>query len=110
MQSQNDRTMMKGYRRVAFVEEFCDILKQIHNNEGLHAGVKKTFPWECNICLLHTVSWSFWKHRSRVSFLPRSVVEQYVKLCSACHQRKPQATKLLRRRIVANGLLSRLQV
>ena len=43
LQSQNDRTLMKGYRRVAFVEEFWDILKQIHNNNGLHAGVKKTF-------------------------------------------------------------------
>ena len=28
---------------MAFVEEFWDILKQIHNNDGLHAGVKKTF-------------------------------------------------------------------
>ena len=44
LQSQNDRTLMKGYRRVAFVEEFRDILKQIHNNDGLHAGVK-TFAW-----------------------------------------------------------------
>ncbi|KAL5500264.1 hypothetical protein EMCRGX_G011791 [Ephydatia muelleri] len=34
---------MKGYRRVAFVEEFWDILKKIHNSDGLHAGVKKTF-------------------------------------------------------------------
>ena len=38
LQSQNDRTLMKGYRRVAFVEEFWDILKQIHNNDGLYAG------------------------------------------------------------------------
>ena len=40
MQSQNDRTMMEEYRRVAFVEEFWDIFqKQIHNIDGLHAGV-----------------------------------------------------------------------
>ena len=40
MQSQNDRKMMEGYRRVAFVEEFWDIFqKQIHNFDGLHAGV-----------------------------------------------------------------------
>ena len=34
------------------MEEFWDILKQIHNNDGLHAGVKKTFARVCNICLL----------------------------------------------------------
>ena len=28
---------------MAFVEEFWDILKKIHNSDGLHAGVKKTF-------------------------------------------------------------------
>ncbi|KAL5509343.1 hypothetical protein EMCRGX_G004698 [Ephydatia muelleri] len=93
-ESQNDRTLMKGYRRVAFVEEFWDILKQIHNNDGLHAGVKKTFA----------------RVQGTYSFLPRSVVEQYVKLCSACHLRKPQATKPPLRPIVADGLLSRLQI
>ena len=34
----NDRTIMKGYRRVAIVEEFYHILKQIHDKDCLHAG------------------------------------------------------------------------
>ena len=42
-QNKNDRTMMGGYRRVAVVEEFADILCQIHNKDCLHAGMKKTF-------------------------------------------------------------------
>ena len=42
-QKENDRTMMGGYRRVAVVEEFADILRQIHNKDSLHAGMKKTF-------------------------------------------------------------------
>lgn len=42
-QNENDRTMMRGYRRVAVVEEFSEILSQIHNKDCLHAGMKKTF-------------------------------------------------------------------
>ena len=43
MQVKNDRTMMKNYRRVAIVEEFWNILKQIHDRDCIHAGIKKTF-------------------------------------------------------------------
>ena len=32
-----------------------DILKQIHNNDSLHAGVKKTFARVCNLCLNNDV-------------------------------------------------------
>ena len=42
---------------VAFVEEFWDILKQIHNNDGLHAGVKEAFAQVCRTA--YKVSWSF---------------------------------------------------
>ena len=42
-QNKNDRTMMSRYRRVAVVEEFAEILSQIHNKDCLHAGIKKTF-------------------------------------------------------------------
>ena len=42
-QNENDRTMMKGYRRVAVVEEFAEILAQVHNKDCLHAGMKKTY-------------------------------------------------------------------
>ena len=48
--------------------------------------------------------------QSLYSYLPRSVVEKYVSLCSTCSLRKPQATKPPLRPIVANGLFSRVQV
>ena len=35
--------MMKGFRRVAVVEEFWSILVQIHCTDRVHAGVKKTY-------------------------------------------------------------------
>ena len=37
----NDRTMIKNYRHVATVEEFWNnILKQVHDKDRLHAGIK----------------------------------------------------------------------
>ena len=43
LQNEHDRTMLKGYRRVAIVEEFYDILQQIHDKESVHAGSRKTY-------------------------------------------------------------------
>ena len=43
---------MKGYRRVAIVEEFYHILKQIHDKDCLHAGSRKTYARVSNISLL----------------------------------------------------------
>ena len=50
-QNKNDRTMMSGYRRVAVVEDFTEILSQIHNKDCLHAGMKKTFARVRNLFL-----------------------------------------------------------
>eukprot|EP00731_Ephydatia_muelleri_P025393 Em0017g476a len=58
----NDRTIMKGYRRVAIVEEFYHILKQIHDKDCLHAGSRKTYA----------------RVQSLYSYIPRVVVEKYV--------------------------------
>ena len=46
-----------GFHGGAFVDEFWDILKQIHNNDGLHAGVKEAFAQVCRTA--YKVSWSF---------------------------------------------------
>eukprot|EP00731_Ephydatia_muelleri_P018625 Em0011g665a len=58
----NDRTIMKGYRRVAIVEEFYHILKQIHDKDCLHAGSRKTYA----------------RVQSLYSYIPRVVVEKYL--------------------------------
>ncbi|KAL5471109.1 hypothetical protein EMCRGX_G029188 [Ephydatia muelleri] len=90
----NDRTIMKGYRRVAIVEELYHILKQIHDKDCLHAGSRKTYA----------------KVQSLYSYIPRVVVEKYVSLCSTCSLRKPQHTKAPLRPIIADGLFSRIQI
>ena len=42
MQNENDPTFKSQWRRVAFVEDFYDILTQIHCQEKGHIGEKKT--------------------------------------------------------------------
>ena len=34
---------MSGHRRVAYVEDFYDILNQVHDKDCLHTGSKKTY-------------------------------------------------------------------
>ena len=36
-------TMLRGYRRVAIVKDFFEILKQIHDKDCLHGGTKENF-------------------------------------------------------------------
>ena len=43
--------MMKSTRRVALIEKFYDRLYQVHHEDCLHAGGKKTFA---KICLAST--------------------------------------------------------
>ena len=38
-----DNTALDKYRRVAHVEEFYDIIRDVHEKELLHGGYKKTF-------------------------------------------------------------------
>ena len=38
---------MKGQRRIAVVEDFFEIIKQIHDVDCLHAGSKKTYARVC---------------------------------------------------------------
>ena len=42
VQNENDPTFMSKWRRVAFVEDFYDILTEIHCQEKGHIGEKKT--------------------------------------------------------------------
>ena len=45
-----DNTAPDKYRRVAHVEEFYEIIREVHEKDLLHAGYKKTFEkvWCCN--------------------------------------------------------------
>eukprot|EP00731_Ephydatia_muelleri_P021475 Em0014g66a len=59
-----DNTALDKYRRVAHVEEFYDIIRDVHEKELLHGGYKKTFdkidlPHGNNKWILHCVDhWS----------------------------------------------------
>ena len=38
-----DEELPKGFRRVAFVEEFYDIVRKVHEDVLAHAGCRKTY-------------------------------------------------------------------
>ena len=101
---------MKGHRRVAIVKNFFEILEQVHNKDCLHAGSKKTYARVCQFSLQKVGLQYFFllffiqQIQSLYSYLPRNVVEQYIKLCRTCSLRKSQATHPPLRPIVANEL------
>ncbi len=43
MQNANDPTILSEWRRVAYVEEFFDILEEIHCKEKGHVGEKQRY-------------------------------------------------------------------
>ena len=49
-QNTNDTTVMAKWRRVAFIDEFFDIIEEAHRQKG-HIGCKKTIQ-EVNILSL----------------------------------------------------------
>ena len=98
--------MLKRHRRVAIAEE---ILEQVHNNNRLHVGTKKTYARVFASGALYLATnyrfiFNYKQVYSLYSFLPRSVVEHYIKLCVNCSVRMPQKTKPNLRPIIANGL------
>ena len=42
LQNPNDPTILSEWRRVAFIEDFYDILTEVHCREKGHMGIKKT--------------------------------------------------------------------
>ena len=85
-----DNTALDKYRRVAHVEEFYDIIRDVHEKELLHGGYKKTFDKVQSLVTEYE-----WEWLSSVAELyhgiPRSVVEKFVSLCPSCQLRKPPA-------------------
>ena len=50
-QNTNDTTVMAKWRRVAFIDEFFDIIEEVHCRQKGHIGSKKTIQ-EVNILSL----------------------------------------------------------
>ena len=53
-QNTNDTTVMVKWRRVAFIDEFFDIIEEVHCRQKGHIGSKKTIQ-EVNIQSLHCI-------------------------------------------------------
>ena len=43
IQKVEDNSVLGQYRRIAYVEEFYQIIRDVHDKDLLHAGYKKTF-------------------------------------------------------------------
>ena len=52
----------------------------------------------------------FWQLQTCYRYVPRSVVQKYVSLCTTCQLKKPRSVKAPLKPIITNGFLSRLQV
>ena len=94
LQNPNDTTILSGWRRIAFVEDFYDVIHGVHATSKGHNGTKKTIAeveklFEC---------------------VPRSAIDKYVALCLVCHMQKPQTTRGPLKPNVSSGFMTRGQV
>ena len=48
LQDVQDNSLMGSFRRVVFLEDFYKTIKEVHDNELLHAGYHKTYEKVCN--------------------------------------------------------------
>ena len=104
-----DNTALDKYRRVAHVEEFYEIIRDVHEKDVLHGGYKKRYGVMSPMCLLLNM-YSCAQLQSLYHGIPRSVVEKFVSLCPSCQIRKPQLSTPPLKPIIANGFFCRLQV
>ena len=115
LQNPNDPTILSSWRQVAFVDDFCDILKDIHCEEKGHIESKKTleevhaFDIEFLAVLLY-LAICFHRLCKVYEGLPRSAVDQFIQLCIVCHARKPQTTRAPLKAIISSGFMTRGQV
>eukprot|EP00731_Ephydatia_muelleri_P011035 Em0005g1621a len=96
-----DNTALDKYRRVAHVEEFYDIIRDVHEKELLHGGYKKTFDKVQSLVTEYEWEWL----SSVAEFVSRDSKKRgrkFVSLCPSCQLRKPQLSTPLKP-IIANG-------
>ena len=53
LQNPNDSTILSGWRRVGYVEDFFDVLREVHCVEKGHIGTKKTAIEVIQMALMH---------------------------------------------------------
>ena len=76
------------------MEDYYDIIDQVHSQEKGHIGGKKTVEQVGKL----------------YDYVPRSAIDQFVALCFDCHVRKPQTTRAPLKPIISSGFMTRGQV
>ena len=84
---------MKGHRKVAVVEDFFTIIKQVHDVDCLHAGSKNGYVTNlismtyCTFLILCVYIYLLNSTDSEFVYtlIFQSVVDQYIKLCKPCN-------------------------
>ncbi|RDD46975.1 Nucleolar protein 4 [Trichoplax sp. H2] len=70
--TQRSETAIRGYRRVAVIEDYEEIIQRYHCIEHEHAGIRRTYEMICQ----------------DYSYFPRAVVAKYLEFCPICSHRK----------------------
>ena len=97
-------------RRVAIVEKFHHILKQIHDKDCLHACSRKTYA-RVSMHMLDVCITSYTLYvQSLYSYIPRVVVKSICKLVFSMQLKETTAHQSPLRPIIADGLFSHIQV
>ena len=112
-QNTNDTTVMAKWRRVAIIDEFFDIIEEVHCRQKGHIGSKKTIQEvKCTVRVCYVIYKlvSTLKISKLYGCIPRSAVDKFVQLCLLCHARKPQSTRAPLRPIISLGFMTRGQV
>ena len=76
------------------MEDFYNIIHEIHATAKGHIGTKKTLA---EVSKLYDC-------------VPRSAIDKFVSLCLVCHMRKPQTTRAPLKPIISSGFMTRGQV
>ena len=106
---------MAKWRRVAFIDEFFDIIEEVHCRQKGHISNKKTIQEvKCTVsvrvCYVIFKLVSTLKISKLYGCIPRSAVDKFVQLCLLCHARKPQSTRAPLRPIISSGFMTKGQV
>ena len=67
-----ETSTVRGYRRVAVIEDYEEIIQRYHCIEHEHAGIRRTYEMICQ----------------DYSYFPRAVVAKYLEFCPVCSHRK----------------------
>ena len=106
--------MLSHVRRVAYIEDFFEILHRVHCQERGHVGYKKLLQrYSGRICFMIIIQYyRVWFLLLQIfsacyECLPRSAVQKFVSLCPLCNTQKVQRNQASLKPIIASGFTAR---